>query len=169
MQHGVIMGGQPFGLSLEEKLLPQYLKEMGYATHAVGKVWMYNRAYGMAVLLGIHFPVVVLRLVCVYVSGRHGGIVITASIPGLKLSLGWLCCVLRQETFPSQCLSQPRCTCLMLGPVTLQGIKVKPWSQRWLIAAGAYPGFCSMKRLEVFLLLLDRMLVHRRSLPRNFR
>ena len=28
----------------------------------------------------------------------------------------------------------------------------KPWSQSWLIAAGAYPGFCSMKRLEVFLL-----------------
>ena len=47
--------------------------------------------------------------------------------------------------------------------------EVKPWSQGWLIAAGAYPGFCSMKRLEVFLLLLDRgMLVHRRSLPRNF-
>jgi len=40
MQHGVIMGGQPFGVSLEEKLLPQYLKEMGYATHAVGKVWI---------------------------------------------------------------------------------------------------------------------------------
>ena len=37
----------------------------------------------------------------------------------------------------------------------------------WLIAAGAYPGFCSIKRLEVFLLPLDRMLVHRRSLPRN--
>ena len=46
--------------------------------------------------------------------------------------------------------------------------KVKPWSQGWLIAAGAYPGFCSIKRLEVFLLPLDRMLVHRRSLPRNF-
>ena len=45
---------------------------------------------------------------------------------------------------------------------------VKPWSQGWLIAAGAYPGFCSMKRLEVFLLPLDGMLVHRRSLPRNF-
>ena len=45
--------------------------------------------------------------------------------------------------------------------------KVKPWSQGWLIAAGAYPGFCSIKRLEVFLLPLDRMLVHRRSLPRN--
>ena len=38
MQHGVIMAGQPFGLSLDEKLLPQYLKELGYSTHAVGKV-----------------------------------------------------------------------------------------------------------------------------------
>ena len=46
--------------------------------------------------------------------------------------------------------------------------EVKPWSQGWLIAAGAYPGFCSMKRLEVFLLPLDGMLVHRRSLPHNF-
>ena len=45
---------------------------------------------------------------------------------------------------------------------------MKPWSQGWLIAARAYPGFCSMKWLEVFLLPLDGMLVHRRSLPRNF-
>ena len=45
--------------------------------------------------------------------------------------------------------------------------KVKPWSQGWLIAAGAYPDFCSMKRLEVFLLPFDGMQVHRRSLPRN--
>ena len=37
----------------------------------------------------------------------------------------------------------------------------------WLIAAGAYPGFCSMKRLGVFLIPLDGMLVHRRSLFRN--
>ena len=46
--------------------------------------------------------------------------------------------------------------------------KAKPGSQDWLIAAGAYPGFCSMKRLEVFLLPLDGMLVHAhyRSLPR---
>ena len=49
----------------------------------------------------------------------------------------------------------------------LKSEKVKPWSQDWLIAAGAYPGFCSMKRLEVFLLPLHGMLVHRRSLPRN--
>ena len=46
--------------------------------------------------------------------------------------------------------------------------KVKPWSQDWLIAAGAYPGFCSMKRLEVFLLPLDGILVHRRSLHRKW-
>ena len=44
---------------------------------------------------------------------------------------------------------------------------MKPWSQDWLIAAGAYPGFRSMKRLEVFLLPLDGMLVDCRSLPRN--
>ena len=46
--------------------------------------------------------------------------------------------------------------------------EVKPWSQGWIIAAGAYPGFCSMKLLEEFLLPLDRMLVHRRSLPCKF-
>ena len=45
--------------------------------------------------------------------------------------------------------------------------KVKAWSQDWLIAVGTYPGFCSMKRLGVFLLPLDGMLVHRRSLPSN--
>ena len=45
---------------------------------------------------------------------------------------------------------------------------MKPRSQGWLIAAGVYPGFCSKKQLEVFLLPLDGMLVHRRSLPRNF-
>ena len=40
------------------------------------------------------------------------------------------------------------------------------WSQL-AHRAGAYPGFRSMKRLGVFLLLLDGMLVHRRSLPSN--
>ena len=44
---------------------------------------------------------------------------------------------------------------------------VKPWSQYWLIAAGAYSSFCSTKRLGVFLLPLDGMRVHRRSLPSN--
>ena len=43
------------------------------------------------------------------------------------------------------------------------------WSlgPEWLIAAGAYPNFFSMKKLGVFLLPLDRMLVHRRSLPHS--
>ena len=27
----------PQGMSLEEKILPEYLKEVGYETHAVGK------------------------------------------------------------------------------------------------------------------------------------
>ena len=62
-------------------------------------------------------------------------------------------------------------SCILSNAIILYSItekEVKPWSQGWLIAAGAYPGFCSMKRLEVFLLPLDGMLVHHRSLPRNF-
>ena len=45
----------------------------------------------------------------------------------------------------------------------------KKWSlgTHSLIAARAYPRFCSMKRLEVFVLPLDRMPVHRRSLLSN--
>ena len=42
------------------------------------------------------------------------------------------------------------------------------WSQVKLIAAEAYPGFCSTKRLAVFLLPQDGMLAHRRSLLLNF-
>ena len=38
MQSGTIDSASPWGLSLKEKLLPQYLKEMGYETHAIGKV-----------------------------------------------------------------------------------------------------------------------------------
>lgn len=37
MQHGVLYGAEPRGLSLEEKLLPEYLKELDYRTHIVGK------------------------------------------------------------------------------------------------------------------------------------
>ena len=38
----------------------------------------------------------------------------------------------------------------------------------WLIAPELIPGFCGMKRLGVFLLPLDGMLVHRRSFPPQF-
>lgn len=41
MQHDVILAAQPYGLGLNETLMPQYLKQLGYATHAVGKVLMY--------------------------------------------------------------------------------------------------------------------------------
>jgi arylsulfatase B len=37
MQHYVILAEEPWGLGLNEKLLPEYLKEEGYATHAIGK------------------------------------------------------------------------------------------------------------------------------------
>ena len=44
---------------------------------------------------------------------------------------------------------------------------VKPWSHDRLIAAGAYPGFCSIKRLGEILLPLHGMLVQGRSLPHD--
>ncbi|XP_054152458.1 arylsulfatase J-like [Oppia nitens] len=36
-QHFVLMSGSPWGLPLKYKLLPQYLKDMGYNTQAIGK------------------------------------------------------------------------------------------------------------------------------------
>ena len=37
MGHGVVMGTQPWGLPITEKLLPQFLQEAGYETHHIGK------------------------------------------------------------------------------------------------------------------------------------
>ncbi|XP_059472307.1 arylsulfatase B [Neocloeon triangulifer] len=37
MQHRVIFANEPYGLPLEEKLLPEYLREQGYKNHIVGK------------------------------------------------------------------------------------------------------------------------------------
>ncbi|KAK3726387.1 hypothetical protein QZH41_016252, partial [Actinostola sp. cb2023] len=47
MQHSVIMASQPYGLGLNETLLPEYLKKLGYATHGVGKwhLGFYELAY----------------------------------------------------------------------------------------------------------------------------
>ncbi|KAF4519333.1 hypothetical protein B566_EDAN008255 [Ephemera danica] len=47
MQHLVIYASEPWGLDLNEKLLPEYLKEQGYATHIVGKwhLGFFHEAY----------------------------------------------------------------------------------------------------------------------------
>ncbi|XP_023030806.1 arylsulfatase B [Drosophila willistoni] len=37
MQHTVLYGAEPRGLPLEEKLLPQYLNDLGYTSHIAGK------------------------------------------------------------------------------------------------------------------------------------
>lgn len=37
MQHYVISNYEPWGLSLTDKLLPEYMKDSGYDTHMVGK------------------------------------------------------------------------------------------------------------------------------------
>ena len=37
LQHSVIGASEPFGVPLDIKLIPNYLKELGYATHAIGK------------------------------------------------------------------------------------------------------------------------------------
>lgn len=37
MHHHVVVSDEPWGLGLEEKLLPEYFKDVGYKTHLVGK------------------------------------------------------------------------------------------------------------------------------------
>ncbi|XP_052794795.1 arylsulfatase B-like [Mya arenaria] len=37
LQSGVILGSMPYGLPLKEKILPQWLADLGYRTHIVGK------------------------------------------------------------------------------------------------------------------------------------
>ena len=91
----------------------------------------------------------------------------------------WVCQNFKRPAHQKQLLSAPEIhrrffnrllfshCCNIMWISNYMYISVKPWSLEWLIAVGAYPGFCSMKRLGVFLLPLDGMLVHQRSPPCN--
>ena len=48
LQHFVIEADQPYGLSLNETILPQYLKELNYETHIVGKVEIREKCSSVA-------------------------------------------------------------------------------------------------------------------------
>ena len=38
LQSGVIFASQPYGLPLNETIMPQYFQKLGYRRHMVGKV-----------------------------------------------------------------------------------------------------------------------------------
>jgi len=51
LQRDVIVGPEPYGLGTNETILPQYLKDLGYVTHAVGKVCVTSQLHALFSLL----------------------------------------------------------------------------------------------------------------------
>ena len=49
LQDGVIEGAVPAGVSLDERFMPEYFKDIGYDTHAVGK-WHVGKCIVIEVL-----------------------------------------------------------------------------------------------------------------------
>ena len=47
MQHFVIVPDEPWGLGLEQKIMPEYFKDAGYRTHIIGKwhLGMFQKEY----------------------------------------------------------------------------------------------------------------------------
>ena len=76
----------------------------------------------------------------------------------------WLCQLIKNGNYDPSNLRLGKCWKLFWATLN----KSEALEPDGSVAAGPYPGFCSMKRLGVFLLPRDEMLVHRRSLSRNF-
>ncbi|XP_064597818.1 arylsulfatase B-like [Liolophura sinensis] len=57
LQHGVIQSAQPYGLGLNKNLMPEHLRNLGYASHIVGKYFVLhaNGFYKRAIYTAVHF------------------------------------------------------------------------------------------------------------------
>ncbi|KAJ8306790.1 hypothetical protein KUTeg_014874 [Tegillarca granosa] len=57
LQHGVILGAEPYGLPLNETIMPQYLKTLGYRTHMVGKLLPFSFQWHLGFFQKAYEPV----------------------------------------------------------------------------------------------------------------
>ncbi|KAK6633914.1 hypothetical protein RUM44_004521 [Polyplax serrata] len=79
LQHGVVHGSTPYGLSLNETLLPQFMKMGGYVTRIIGKwhLGSFKKEYtpeyrGWAVVLSIKFGAEKLFLLFLRFDSHYG-------------------------------------------------------------------------------------------------
>ena len=71
IQHFVIFAAQPYGLPLKEVTIAQYLKTLGYKTHAVGKVSVLKRpgscSFAEVVTKPLRLQLLEIKMVAVFV------------------------------------------------------------------------------------------------------